>query len=219
MGEAGDRADGRRRRRSAGAARSERILAAAADLFRRHGFHVVGIDEIGAAAGITGPGVYRHFPTKDALLIALLDRAADALLAGARRIVADADDARDALRGLVRFHIRFALEERALLAVYFREGRSVGDEGAGRRLRRTQRVYLEEWVQVLGELRPELEGEELRVAASAGVTLLNAPIYFHIRLDRTTLERRLEEMALAALLAPDRAADVSNRSLNGGEIG
>lgn len=204
MARARDQGGGRGRRPGVGASaqRREQILAAAADLFRRDGFHAVGIDEIGAAAGITGPGVYRHFRTKDALLIAILDRAADALLAGARRIVAEAGDPMSVLYGLVRFHICFALEERALLAVYFREGRSVGDEGASRRLRMTQRLYLEEWVHVLRELQPELGDEELRVVTNGAVTLLNSPIYFQSGLERAALERRLEEMALGALLAP-----------------
>jgi AcrR family transcriptional regulator len=46
----------------------------------RKGFHAVSISEIGAAAGITGSGVYRHFDSKSAVLVALFDRAIDDLL-------------------------------------------------------------------------------------------------------------------------------------------
>jgi hypothetical protein len=48
--------------------RRSRILAAAADLVARKGFHAVSVAEIGAAAGITGSGIYRHFDRKTAVL-------------------------------------------------------------------------------------------------------------------------------------------------------
>lgn len=52
--------------------RREQILKEAARLFAERGFHGVGVDEIGAAVGISGPGLYRHFPGKDAMLAELL---------------------------------------------------------------------------------------------------------------------------------------------------
>ncbi|MFC4944150.1 TetR/AcrR family transcriptional regulator [Pseudonocardia sp. GCM10023141] len=54
-------------------ARRADIVAAAARLFRRRGFAGVGIDDIGAAVGITGPGVYRHFTGKQAVLAAIVN--------------------------------------------------------------------------------------------------------------------------------------------------
>jgi AcrR family transcriptional regulator len=48
--------------------RRDQLLGAAALLFRRRGYHHVGIDDIGAAAGLSGPAVYRYFPGKQALL-------------------------------------------------------------------------------------------------------------------------------------------------------
>jgi AcrR family transcriptional regulator len=59
----------------------ERILAAAADLIARKGYHAVSIAEIGAAAGITGSGIYRHFDSKSSVLVDLFDRVIDGLLA------------------------------------------------------------------------------------------------------------------------------------------
>ena len=52
--------------------RREQILKEAARLFAERGFHGVGVDEIGAAVGISGPGLYRHFAGKDAMLAELL---------------------------------------------------------------------------------------------------------------------------------------------------
>ena len=53
--------------------RKERILAAAADLIAHKGYHAVSIAEIGAAAGITGSGIYRHFESKSSVLVDLFD--------------------------------------------------------------------------------------------------------------------------------------------------
>lgn len=47
------------------ASRREVILALATRLFRQHGFGRVGIHEIGLAADISGPAVYRHFDSKE----------------------------------------------------------------------------------------------------------------------------------------------------------
>src|SRR5919202_2672519 len=46
----------------------ERILAAAADLFYRHGIRAVGVEAIAEAAGTNKMTLYRHFPSKDALV-------------------------------------------------------------------------------------------------------------------------------------------------------
>ncbi|GAA1032952.1 hypothetical protein GCM10009557_33140 [Virgisporangium ochraceum] len=49
--------------------RKDRIALAGAELFCQRGYHGVSVDEIAAAVGISGPAVYRHFPTKYAILV------------------------------------------------------------------------------------------------------------------------------------------------------
>ena len=68
----------------------ERLLGATAELVAERGFHAVGIADIGAAAGVTGSAIYRHFPSKQDILVALLDRVVDDLRAGAGAVVDDA---------------------------------------------------------------------------------------------------------------------------------
>ncbi len=70
--------------------RREQILKEAARLFAERGFHGVGVDEIGAAVGISGPGLYRHFAGKDAMLAELLVGISESLLTGAKRRLAEA---------------------------------------------------------------------------------------------------------------------------------
>src|ERR1700759_3376922 len=92
-----------------GELRREQILAAAAALFARRGFHGVTIDDIGAAVGMSGPGLYRHFPGKEAVLAQLLLAVSERLLAeGSRRVVAAPDPER-ALDALLDWHVSFAL--------------------------------------------------------------------------------------------------------------
>ena len=54
----------------------ERIVEAAAYLFRKHGYHATGIDQVVEAAGLTPGGFYKHFRSKGGLLAAALERAA-----------------------------------------------------------------------------------------------------------------------------------------------
>jgi AcrR family transcriptional regulator len=59
-----------------GARTRERIIDAGADLFYAHGIRAVSADKIIERAGITKVTFYRHFPTKDDLVVAYLERRA-----------------------------------------------------------------------------------------------------------------------------------------------
>ena len=156
-----------------GRARRERLVEATATLVAERGYHQVGVDEIGAAAGVSGAAIYRHFAGKQGLLVAVIERAVDALMGEARRIVADHPSASDALRALVRAHVDFAMTETALITVYDQEAHSL-DDAPRRRLRRQQRAYTELWIDVLARLSPERTRDELSVAVHGAFGLLNS---------------------------------------------
>src|SRR5687768_7576026 len=65
--------------------RRQAILTAAATLFAQRGYAGVTIEDLGAAVGVSGPAVYRHFPGKAAVLAAILQGASRTLLDGAER--------------------------------------------------------------------------------------------------------------------------------------
>ena len=111
---------------TATAPRRDLLLEAAADLFSGAGYHAVGIDDIGAAAGISGPGVYRHFAGKQALLGQLCDRAMTRMLDGAQEI--PARPCRRPRRAASTCTSGFAVDERALLGVWAREQRALDDD-------------------------------------------------------------------------------------------
>lgn len=180
--------------------RREQLLEAAALLFAERGFHAVGIDDIGAAAGISGPGVYRHFASKQALLEALCDRAMSRMLEGAQDIVAGHADPQEALEALVDLHVEFAVQERALIGVWVRETRALSDD-VRRSLRRRMRSYEQPWHQALGRLREDLDAADVHVVTGLTLAMLNGTAFTSPEVEPQQLARLLKRMALAALLS------------------
>ena len=69
----------------------------AADLFAERGYHRVTVDELGAALGVSGPALYHHFASKEALLGDMLVSISEQLLAGGQSRVERATSPDDAL--------------------------------------------------------------------------------------------------------------------------
>ncbi|MES4905894.1 MULTISPECIES: TetR/AcrR family transcriptional regulator [unclassified Streptomyces] len=157
--------------------RREQILKEAARLFAERGFHGVGVDEIGAAVGISGPGLYRHFPGKEAMLAELLVGISGRLLTGGKQRAAEASgrerDPAAVLDSLVRGHIDFALDDRPLIILHDRELDRLRDTDR-KLVRSLQRQYVELWVQVVREVHPQLAETEARACVHAVFGLLNS---------------------------------------------
>jgi AcrR family transcriptional regulator len=54
--------------------RRQRILEEAAGVFSRHGYRATSVDDIAEASATSKGGVYFHFPNKEAIFLALLER-------------------------------------------------------------------------------------------------------------------------------------------------
>ncbi|MFP5019385.1 SACE_7040 family transcriptional regulator [Pseudonocardia phyllosphaerae] len=155
--------------------RREQILAVAAQLFAQHGFHGVSIAELGAAVGVSGPALYRHFPGKEALLSELLIDISERLLAGGRERVTHTDP-RGALGDLVDFHVEFATREPELIVVQDRDLANLPAE-ARHTVRRLQRTYAELWVDTLRRVHPDVAPEVARTVVHGVFGLLNSTPY------------------------------------------
>lgn len=184
--------------RSRGARRTE-ILDAAARLFAERGFHGVSIEDLGGAVGVSGPALYKHFSGKEALLAEMLLGISSRLHSGAAELVTAAATPHDALSALLRGHIDFALREPYLITVHDRELGNV-PEPQRRQIRRLQRLYVEEWVTVLSELRPGCPHARLRAATHAVFGLLNSTPHSVGELPPEAAATLLHEMALNALV-------------------
>ncbi|MFI6941864.1 TetR/AcrR family transcriptional regulator [Streptomyces sp. NPDC050418] len=159
---------------TAGATRREQILKEAARLFAERGFHGVGVDEIGAAVGISGPGLYRHFAGKDAMLAELLVGISEQLLTGGKRRVAEAEGEPSALLdSLIEGHIDFALDDRPLITLHDRELDRLRDSDR-KLVRQLQRQYVELWVEVVRKVYPSLVEADARASVHAVFGLLNS---------------------------------------------
>ncbi|MGW2256824.1 SACE_7040 family transcriptional regulator [Streptomyces sp. NPDC004749] len=161
--------------RTAAPTRREQILKQAARLFAERGFHGVGVDEIGAAVGISGPGLYRHFAGKDAMLAELLVGISGRLLDGGRKRVRGAaqGDPAAVLASLIDGHIDFALDDRPLITLHDRELDRLR-ESDRKLVRQLQRQYVELWVEVVRELYPGVPEAQARGAVHAVFGLLNS---------------------------------------------
>ena len=182
-------------RSQAKADRREALLDAAASLFAERGFTRVSLEELGAAAGVSGPAVYRHFDGKQDVLAAILVDASSNLRSGAQRVIESATTPRAALESLVQFHVDFALGNADVIRVQDRDLDSLTADDQ-HTVRALQRSYVELWVETLAQLHPDAATSELRTRAHATFGLINStPHSGRAGATRAVLER----MALAAL--------------------
>ncbi|WP_308291960.1 SACE_7040 family transcriptional regulator [Pseudarthrobacter cellobiosi] len=182
--------------------RRQALLAAAAGLFALHGFNRVSLEDLGAAAGVSGPAVYRHFQGKQAVLGDLLLTVSRELLDGGRRVIAETTDPLAALRRLVGFQVEFALGKPDVIRVQDRDFSNLSQKDQSE-VRALQRNYVEIWVEVLALLHPGTDAVELRMRAHATFGLINSTphsVRNHGRkIAPKTARPLLESMALAAL--------------------
>ena len=149
------------------------LLASAERLFAERGFLAVRLEDIGAAAGVSGPAIYRHFPNKEALLVELLVGISTRLLAGAHAVSCRDWDPAARLDGLIDVHLDFALGEPDLIRIQDRDLANLPSV-AQRQVRSAQRQYVEIWVGVLRELNEVLAEPDARLMAHAVLGLLNS---------------------------------------------
>ncbi len=186
--------------------RRHEILARAAELFAARGFHGVSMADLGAACGISGPALYRHFPSKDAMLAEMLVSISEELLRVGDARSAAAGSPSEALRELVGWHVDFALHNKPLIVVQDRDWSSLPDE-ARERVRSLQRAYVELWVDHLVSVQPDLDPARGRAMAHAAFGLINSTPHSTF-LSEPEMAALLSSMASSALgmsPAPDPA--------------
>lgn len=116
------------RTRQATSQRHEQIVAAAARLFADRGFSGVGIDDIGAELGISGPALYRHISGKDSLLAEIVVRLVDDVAAASAATLADGGSA---ARDLIAAAVQTCLDRHAEVTVTLRSVWHVQGEFSG----------------------------------------------------------------------------------------
>lgn len=189
-------------RHRAKADRQASLLREAARLFAAQGFDGVSLEDLGSAVGISGPGVYRHFASKRALLGAILLRASEDLLTGGRRVRDGDQDPAAQLRALIAFHVEFAVDGADVIRVHDRDLACLSETDR-HRVRSLQREYLDLWIEVLSRLLPAQDDPQLRLRVQAGFGLINSTPYSARALreapEDAVVRQVLATMAYAAL--------------------
>jgi TetR/AcrR family fatty acid metabolism transcriptional regulator len=112
----------------------ERILEAAERLFAEKGFHETAMDEIVRASKVSKGGVYFHFPSKEELFFALLDKLADALQREVQREIARRRGAVAKIQGALEVVLRKLTSQRHLAQIILRQGHGLGPSFERKRL-------------------------------------------------------------------------------------
>jgi AcrR family transcriptional regulator len=175
--------------------REQRILEAAAVAFRLKGFHGVGMDELGARSGLSGPSLYRHFSGKDEILATLLNQAMDELMAA---ISALTDDPADDLERALRHHARFALEQRDLVVLYQREVGNLSESYAPAFTARMGH-YTRRWEQLVGRRLPDLDGDQVAAVTQVALGTVFSASTWPARARRVGGPEAVEELLLGVL--------------------
>jgi len=196
-----------------GAARREAIVAAAAELFAENGYAAVGMDDIGAAAGVTGPAIYRHFEAKAAVLTEVFDRIIGTVDTDpnpnddplpAAEVLTDADPALRLRRQIDRYAAGVS-RQRQLMAVFVREVHNLPPDHRDR-LRDRQRALVGRWRRLLADAHPEWSTEEVRTAVHGVFGMLNTVGTFESPLANDELADLLADLAVAAFQLPPDAS-------------
>lgn len=182
--------------------RRELILEAAIGLFHERGYPATSVDDIGQAVDVSGPAIYRHFSSKEDILVEAIRLAADEVHAVNRRARAENTDPRQLLAAYIRAYTTVALQQCALIAVWSSEARHLSHERRSPMSRRL-RSWRTEWIEALCDARPDLHPDEARLLVSATIGLITSvatgPERHGPQLD---LAEAITVMALATLDAP-----------------
>lgn len=152
--------------------RREAILSATARLFYERGYQAVTMDDVGAAVGITNAGVYKYFDSKSDLLTATIARASEPLQLGLSRALASATTPAEGLANALDAYVDFAMEHHDLVGILVSEVLNL-PEAQRHGVRRAQRAYVDEWVRLLTDARPELNPRQARFVVHATLTVIN----------------------------------------------
>lgn len=134
-------------------ARQEEILDRAIELIRDSGLAGLTMKKVAERVGFTEPAVYRHFPTKQALLLGIVERLGQTLLGPVREIAARNElPPAERLERIVSHHVGLIVKTDGLPVLLLMEASASGDEALVRAMTGVVRTYLGVVGSVLGEL-------------------------------------------------------------------
>ncbi len=176
--------------------RRDQILDRASELATESGLGQMTMKRIASRVGFSEAAIYRHFPTKQALLLGLMDRL-EAQLLQPIRAIAEATDlpAMVRLQQIVQHHLSLVLVRHSLSIQLLAEASAAGDPMLLARMRAIMRGYLDTLIRLIGEavaagsLPPDTDPSIVAIWLLGGPAAM--AIQHRLRLD-PSLERRVE---------------------------
>lgn len=152
--------------------RKEEIIDRTFELVREHGFAGLRMRQIADKVGVTEGALYRHFPSKEAILLALVDRIEGRLLGPIRQIASRADLSPERkLEEILRHHLRTVIESRSLPILLISEASFSEFE----ELRARMRGLLSTYLGILESIARQVETAEGLEPRELAVLLLGLP--------------------------------------------
>jgi AcrR family transcriptional regulator len=105
----------------------ERILEAAEAVFADNGYHDALVDEIGKRTSMSQGGLYFHFPSKEVLFFAVMDRLANKLVARAEKAAAKAESPLEAAEAALGAVLSALSVQKRLARLLITQGYSMGN--------------------------------------------------------------------------------------------
>lgn len=197
-------------------ARRAQVLAVAQDLFAREGFHHVSMDDIADRAEVSKPVLYRHFPSKLDLYLAVVDHRGQALVTAVDDALAAVDrgeqqSGRAVVRGIVQAYVEFVEQAGDSFSLLF-ESDVTRDSGVRSRVEQASADAARAICRALRELAGlPLEHAELLSTALVGMARVAATSRYRTREvgvdDAVDLVTQLAWRGVAGLVRDREVAD------------
>jgi AcrR family transcriptional regulator len=179
------------------------LIDASLDLFHRLGYRNTSTTDVGVAAGVSGPAVYRHFANKEELLRAVLEVSADDLRATEKEVAGLPAEA--GLERLLAGYAGMCVRRPGLPMIWLEERRNLSPE-VREPIGKGHQDHMWVWTDVLVRVRPELTRAEAHVLAQLAIGLMTSVTFLHLdphhtdQVDGDGLERLLVTLARRMLL-------------------
>ncbi|WP_280181463.1 TetR/AcrR family transcriptional regulator [Nocardia farcinica] len=178
--------------------RKAQIVRAAARAFSERGYYPVGVDEIAAEVGISGPALYRHFANKYALLVAAAEEGARHLLQVAQAADDPALDPEPRLDAVIKAISEHTIDIRREAGLYRWERRYLEREDR-LRIRRIYDELNDTIAAPIARLRPGADPADLRMLSAAVMSAVASIAAHRTALSGARLLPLLRDMCWAIL--------------------
>ncbi|MEP9361565.1 helix-turn-helix domain-containing protein [Nocardioides sp. CN2-186] len=175
----------------------ENLLVEAGRLFGERGYQATSLADVGKAVGLTGPGVYSHFASKEELVAAALERAYHAAWLDLHAALGASATPGEALGLLVASYVGFAHRQPFLVTSLVSDPSGPTGDWV-----RRQREYVAEWDALLAAHRPELDAGRVHVLVRAAMTTVGNLARMRAQATRPTFRAEAIAIATAVLTSP-----------------